>query len=353
MNHSFFWIQSLLVIMLQLSYKRNNFSFQYPFSLAKGTKIHQDTLQVSLKLAALKGWGEASAISYHNVSVDSMTQVLDARRMMIERYTFIDPERFWHFLHHLIPGEHFLTAALDIAGWDLFGKMRRQPVYKLLGLNWAHCASTDYTLGIANPEQIKERIAQHPHPIYKMKVGSAQDLEALKAARQTTNATIRIDANEAWTIEDARQLLPQLEALQIELIEQPLNRNDIDGMRELKKLTNIPIIADEACQNEKDLAQIEGLYDGINVKLAKCSGITPAFALIKTARERGLKIMLGCMSEGVVGCTAMSHLLPLADYADIDGPLILQDDTFTGMKIENGIIAEPIGFGLGLIANEK
>ena len=335
--------------MLQLSYKRNNFAFQYPFALAKGTKTHQGSLQVSLKLMALKGWGEATEIAYHDVSVDGMVRTLETKRMMIERYTFIDPERFWHFLHHLIPGEDFLTSALDIAGWDLFGQMRRQPVFKLLGLSWDRAVPTDYTLGITSPQEIRERIARNPYPIYKMKMGSAQDLEALKAARQVTDAIIRLDVNEGWTIEDARLLLPQLADLQIELIEQPLHRADVEGMQALRKLTNIPIIADEACQNEKDLAKIEGLYDGINVKLSKCSGITPAVSLIKAARQRDLKIMLGCMSEGVVGCTAMSHLLPLADYADIDGPLILEDDTFSGIKIENGCIAEPRGVGIGIV----
>lgn len=334
--------------MLQLSYKRNNFPFQYPFSLAKGTKTHQDSLQVSLGLAALKGWGEATAISYHNVTVEGMIQVLEQRKMMIERYTFIEPERFWHFLHHLIPTEKFLTSALDIAGWDLFGKMKRQPVYQLLGLEWKNIPLTDYTLGMAEPQQIQERIKAHPFPVYKMKMGSAKDLEAVKAARQVTNAPIRLDANEAWTLEDARLLLPELEALNIELIEQPLHRDDITGMQALRELTKIPLIADEACQGEKDLEQIAALYDGINVKLAKCSGLTPAFSLIKAARTRQLKIMLGCMSEGIVGCTAIAHLLPLADYADIDGPLILQDDTFSGWQVQDGYILAPEGPGLGL-----
>ncbi len=336
--------------MLQLSYKRNNFPFQYSFSLAKGTKTRQDSLQVCLGLAALKGWGEATAISYHNVTVEGMIEVLEQRKMMIERYTFIEPERFWHFLHHLIPSEKFLTSALDIAGWDLFGKMKRQPIYELLGLEWKNIPLTDYTLGIAEPRQIKERIKAHPFPVYKMKMGSAKDLEALKAARQVTNAPIRLDANEGWTLEDARILLPELETLNIELIEQPLHREDTAGMQALRGLTKIPLIADEACQGEKDLEQIAALYDGINVKLSKCSGITPAFSLIRAARARQLKIMLGCMSEGIVGCTAIAHLLPLADYADIDGPLILKDETFNGWQVQDGYITAPQGPGLGIQA---
>jgi L-alanine-DL-glutamate epimerase-like enolase superfamily enzyme len=185
--------------------------------------------------------------------------------------------------------------------------------------------------------------------LYKMKLAAAADIELIAAARKLTKAKIRIDANEAWTLEDARTILPQIAELDVELIEQPLHREDKEGMTVLKSLTNIPIIADEACQSIKDLAEVATYYDGINVKLAKCSGITPALDLIKEAKNDGLKIMLGCMSEGVVGCTAMSHLLPLADYADIDGPLILSDPTFRGMQIDaDGSIAQPTGVGLGL-----
>lgn len=334
--------------MLQLIYKRNNFLFQYPFALAKGTKTHQASLQVGLGLAVLKGWGEATAITYHDVTIDGMVEVLEAKKRMIEQYSFIEPERFWHFLHHLIPNEKFLTSALDIAGWDLFGKMKRKPIYELLGLTWKDTAVTDYTLGMATPDQIQARIKANPFPIYKMKVGNAQDLESLKAARQISNSIMRIDANEAWSLEDARQILPELEKIGIELIEQPLNKADLEGMQALKKLTSIPIIADEACQSEKDLDTIAGLYDGVNIKLSKCSGFTPALSLIKAAKAKGLKIMLGCMSEGVVGCTAIAHLMPVADYADIDGPLILKDTTFKGIQIENGIVSAPQGTGWGL-----
>lgn len=338
--------------MLQLQYKRNSFPFQYPFQIAKGIKTHQDTIHVSLRLAALEGVGEASAIPYHNISVDDMAAILDAKRMMIERYSFIEPERFWHFLHHLIPNSPFVVAALDIAGWDLYGKMRKQAVHELMGLEWQNIPATDYTIGIATPQEVQERIMAHPHPIYKLKMGSEQDLEALKAARQVTDAKIRIDANESWNLDFAKRILPELETIGIELIEQPLAKDDIEGMRSLRQLTNIPIIADEACQGEQDLEWVAALYNGINVKLSKCSGLTPALSLIKAAKAKGLKIMLGCMSEGIVGCTALAHLLPLADYADLDGPLLLEDNTYSGMQIENGIISLSDGWGLGLNRRE-
>ncbi|MCY1533824.1 L-Ala-D/L-Glu epimerase [compost metagenome] len=189
----------------------------------------------------------------------------------------------------------------------------------------------------------------HPWPIYKVKLGSREDLEVIKAIRSVTDAQIRVDANEGWTLEEARILLPELEQAGIELIEQPLEKGNMEDMRILKTLTTIPIIADEAIQGIKDLEQIAGLYDGINVKLSKCSGLTPGVELIRAAKAKGLKVMLGSMNEGVIGATALSHLLPLADYADIDGPLLSEDTTgMRGIRYENGHILQPQGTGLGL-----
>lgn len=335
--------------MLSLSYQRFDFPFQYPFQIAKGTKTHQPSLEVCLGMGALRGYGEATAISYHDVTVEGMTAVLEQFRGMIERYTLMSPERFWHFLHHLIPQAPFLISALDIAGWDLFGQMRRQPIYQLLGLTWREdLPETDYTIGITKPEEIKERVQAHQHAIYKLKLGSRDDLATLQALRAATEACIRVDANEGWTLEVAQDLLPELEKLNIELIEQPLKKEDLEGQKKLKDISPIKIIADEACQGIKDLPLIADLYDGINVKLSKCSGLTPAVDLIKAARGKGLAIMLGSMSEGVVGASALSHLLPLADYADIDGPLLLNDAHVQGIQYEGSKILKPQGYGIGL-----
>ncbi|RQO30039.1 dipeptide epimerase [Taibaiella sp. KBW10] len=334
---------------MQLTYQRHSFPFQYPFQISKGIKTHQESLTITLGIAALKGYGEATAITYHGVTVEGMVALLEAKRMMIAQYTLTTPDRFWHFLHHLIPGEHFLTSALDMAAWDLYGQMRRMPVYKLLGLAWQNVPLTDYTIGITTPAEAADRIKAHPWPVYKLKLGSRQDMEVIRAVRAATDAVIRIDANEGWNVEDAKALLPELQQIGVELIEQPLDKADLEGMKVLKELTHIPIIADEACQGEKDLVICADLYDGINIKLSKCSGITPALELIKKAKASGLKIMLGSMNEGIVGASALSHLLPLADYADIDGPLLSEDTTgMTGIRYENGHILQPQGTGFGL-----
>jgi L-alanine-DL-glutamate epimerase-like enolase superfamily enzyme len=334
--------------MLQLKYQSYNLPFEYPFTISKGTKTHQPTLILSLQLGGMIGYGEATSIGYYNADVAEMIVQLEKNRAVLEKYALNGPERFWHFLHHLFPGQHFLISALDMAGWDLFAQLNRKPLYALIGLQWKNIPLTDYTIGINSPEAIAERVKAKPSPIYKLKVGSADDLPTLEALRKATDATIRIDANEAWTFETVSEILPLLESLHIELIEQPLHRDDIDGMRKLKELTHIPIIADEAYREEKDALACLELYDGINIKLSKCGGITPALNILKAAKRAKKKVMLGGMCETIVGATALAHLLPLADYADIDGPLLLAENIGKGLTYNDGLISVPMVPGTGV-----
>lgn len=335
--------------MLQLKYQSYDLPFEYPFALSKGTKTHQPGIILSLGLGRLTGYGEATAIGYYNVDVDEMIVLLEKNRAVLEKYALNGPDRFWHFLHHLLPGHNFLIAALDMAGWDLWAQLNRRPLYAMVGLQWKNIPRTDYTIGLNDASAIAARVAQKPYPIYKMKVGGSHDLEALEALRAAApRATIRIDANEGWSLAEARNLLPHLERLHIELIEQPLHRDDLDGLRELKQLTRIPVIADEACREEKDVTMCLEEYDGINIKLAKCGGITPALRMIRAAKTAKKKIMLGGMCETTVGSTALAHLLPLADYADIDGPLLLRENIGKGLCYEEALIGVPSIPGNGI-----
>ena len=273
---------------------------------------------------------------------------LEKNRAVLEKYALNGPDRFWHFLHHLLPEQNFLISALDMAGWDLFAQLNRKPLHTVIGLQWKNIPLTDYTIGLNSPEEIEERVRLKPAPIYKLKVGSHDDLPALEALRKSTDAIIRIDANEAWTIEEVSKIIPLLESLDIELIEQPLHRDDIDGMKKLKELTKIPIIADQACREEKDAAACLEIYDGINIKLSKCGGITPALKMIRAAKTARKKVMLGGMCETIVGSTVLAHLLPLADYADIDGPLLLAENIGKGLIYNNDLISIPMIPGSGV-----
>ncbi len=334
--------------MLQLKYYSYELAFEYPFITSHGMKTHQPTLITSLGLGNLTGYGEAPAISYYNITVPQMVESLEAKRSMIERYALTDPQRFWHFLHHLIPGQHFLIAALDIAGWDLFAQMRRQPLYQLLSIKWGDTPLTDYTIGIDTLENMVEKLKAHPWPVYKIKMGRPDDLDCLRVLRANTDAPFRVDANEGWTMEETKRLLPELQKLGVTLVEQPLPREENEAMIELKAISALPLFADESCRTEDDVKKCLDGFHGINIKLTKCGGITPAMRMIKDARNLGMKVMMGSMSESSIGTAAIANMLPLLDEVDADGPLLLKEDVAEGLKYEHGVIKLSGGSGLGV-----
>lgn len=334
--------------MLQLKYQSFDLAFQYPFTISKGTKTHQPTLVVGLSMGNLTGFGEAPAITYYDVTVDQMKETLGEKKEMIQRFALTDPQRFWHFLHHLIPGQHFLTAALDIAGWDLFAQLRRQPLYQLLGLKWENLPMTDYTIGLDSIEHMVGKLQAHPWPIYKIKTGRPDDIDMIRALRKHTEAPFRLDANEGWTFEEAKALLPELEELGVLLIEQPLPRGEYEQMKELKAISVIPLFADESCRTEDEVKKCAEGFHGINIKLTKCGGITPAVRMIKEARQLGLKVMVGSMNESTIGSAAIANLMPLLDEVDADGPLLLKEDIAEGLQYDNGIITLSGKPGLGI-----
>lgn len=336
--------------MLQVESFRFELPFEYPFTIAKGTKTHQPSLLVSLGLRHWRGYGEAPAIHYYDVSVEKMESVLREKMGMIQRYALIDPQRFWHFLHHLIPGQHFLTAALDIAGWDLFAQMRNLPLRHLMGVApGAPAPHTDYTIGIAPVEEMLEKARRHPWPTYKVKMRSEADLELLIRLREQTGSRIRIDANEALDFDTTLRLLPEWERLGVELVEQPLPKDSWEEMKELKMRSSIPFFADESCVLESDVPRCAEAFSGINIKLTKCGGITPALRMITEARKLSLKVMLGSMNESTVGTAAMVHMSPLADYLDADGPLLLSEDVADGLAYHgDGSVVCRSAPGLGI-----
>lgn len=334
--------------MLKLQFKRTRLPFVYPFRHAKGEKTYQEGVLVSLRFGKYTGYGEATEIAYYNVSAEAMEASLIRHKPAIESYALNGPERFWHFLHHLMPGQEFLIAALDMAAWDIWGQLNRKPVRQLLRMPPGAGVPTSYTLGILPPEAIAARVAANPFGAYKLKVDGLSALPALQALRSATTAAIRIDANESWTLEAALELLPWLEQCGVELIEQPFRADDRAALEAFRSRTKIPLIADEACKTFEDLEACLPLYDGINIKLSKCGGLTPAFRMAVSIKQQQKLIMLGGMCESYVGATAVAQLLPVADFADIDGPLLLKENCGSGITYgEKGRIQLPEGPGMG------
>ena len=272
--------------------------------------------------------------------------------MFVEKFSFSDPERYWHYLHHLFPQNSFLVCALDMAGWDLYGKMKRKQLHEMWNLDLETTPPTDFTIGIADIETMVKKMKDKPWPIYKIKVGMDNDIETVAALRKETNAIFRVDANAAWTLEQAMHKIPLLKELGVEFVEQPLAKDDWEGMKVLYTESSLPIIADESCVSEADILQCRYHFHGINIKLTKCSGITPARRMIEKAREFEMRVMIGCMNESSLGSAAIAQLAPLLDYVDMDGSLLLTDDIAKGVNFDYGKILYRKGYGLGVEMNE-
>ena len=333
---------------MNINYKIVNLPFRYPFTIARGTKTHQSIFVVELEFNGIKGYGEAPAIAYYNIPAEQMAEELEKKKHMAGKFALTDPERYGHFLHHLFPQNNFLVCALDMAGWDLYGKLRKKPLYELFNADPERAPLTDYTIGIDTTEKMIAKIREKPWPIYKIKVGTEGDLERLYELRKHTDAIIRVDANSGWTLEEAMIKIPLCKAAGVELIEQPLHKDDWEGMKKLFAISTLPLIADESCVTEKDVQKCAGHFHGINIKLTKCGGITPALKMIRNARELGLSVMIGCMNETTIGSAAIAHLSPLLDYMDADGPLLLAEDLASGLMYDYGKINLPQKPGLGV-----
>jgi L-Ala-D/L-Glu epimerase len=333
---------------LKCQYWPYHLRFHHPFTISKGTKTHQPTLIVELEHVGIKGYGEAPAISYYDITVEKMIADLERKKTFVEKFAFTEPDRYWHYLHHLFPQNPFLVCALDMAGWDLFGKIKKKKLYELWDKDFLKNPVTDYTIGIDSVDKMIAKIREKPWPVYKIKVGTEDDIAVLKALRECTSAVFRVDANGAWDLDTALRIIPALKELNVELIEQPLAKDDWEGMKILHKQSNIPLIADESCVSERDVEKCSGHFHGINIKLTKCSGLTPALRMIRQARELGLQVMVGCMNESTIGSAAIAHLLPLIDFADMDGPLLLAEDTATGLSYDFGKISIGETAGLGI-----
>jgi L-alanine-DL-glutamate epimerase-like enolase superfamily enzyme len=309
---------------------------------------------VELDFNGIKGYGEAPAITYYNIPVEKMIEDIERKKPFIEKFSFTHPDRYWHYLHHLFPANPFLVAALDIAAWDIYGKLKQQPLFQLWNTDISAAPLTDYTIGIDTIEKMIEKMQEKPWPVYKIKLGTKADIPIMEALRQHSNATLRVDANAGWTVDEALEMLPVLQQLNVELVEQPLAKDNWEGMKILYERSPLPLFADETCVAEADVRKCSGYFHGINIKLTKCSGITPALRMISEARQLGMKIMLGCMNESTVGTAAIVHMGPQVDYMDADGPLLLEEDAAGGLHYDFGKItptAEP-GLGIRMASSE-
>jgi L-alanine-DL-glutamate epimerase-like enolase superfamily enzyme len=322
---------------------------RHPFTIAHGTTTVQHNLLVELRQDGVSGYGEGASSHAYSFTAESMRAALEAARPQIERERLDEPAALWERLLPALGHNRFALCALDEAAHDLWGKLCGAPVWKLWGLELRDLPRSDYTIGIDPVEKMVAKMKEFDGwPIYKIKLGTDHDLDIVRELRRHTDAIFRIDANTAWTAAQTIALAPELKALGVEFLEQPLKADDWDGMRRVFRECALPVIADESCLAEEDVPRCAGFFHGINIKLTKAGGLTPARRMIARARELGLRVMAGCMSESTVGISAIGQLLPLLDFVDMDGALLIARDIATGVRLEKGCAVFPSENGNGV-----
>lgn len=322
---------------MQLILRTYTLPMKYTFRISRQAFDAKTTLIVELRDGEHSGYGEASENPYYLQTAGQMLRILLERKETIESWdSSASPESFWAAMAPLFPGNTFALCALDVAYHDLFARKRGKKLYELWGLNTDRNPLSNYTIGIDTTEKMIAKMAETPWPVYKIKLGTDRDMEIVRALRKHSDALFRIDANCAWSVEKTLANAAELKELGVEFIEQPLPADDRQGSRYLFLHSEIPILADESCRVEKDVDKCFGHFHGVNIKIMKCGGITPALRMIQNAKSKHMKVMVGCMTESSVGISAIAHLLPLLDYADMDGALLLREDIATGVRLEMG-----------------
>ena len=324
----------------------------HPFRISRETQRERDVIIVEATWEGITGYGEASPSPYYGEDAESVLSAVEKARKRFQG----DPERLRERiaagdLRKQLDRHASLRAAIDTALWDIVGKREKKPVYELLGLDPTRTPATSFTIGIDAPDTVDVKVDEAaPYRILKMKMGLPGDMALLDRVLARSGKTIRVDANEGWDIETALQMCGELEKKGIEFIEQPIHHENQEDLRTLKRLSPIPIILDESVRTLDDVVRCRDQGHGINIKLMKCGGITPALSMIDEARRANLKVMLGCMIETSLGTTAAAHLAALADWLDLDAPLLISNDPFDGVRFgPSGQVSLPDRPGIGAV----
>ena len=335
--------------MLSLKYYPFELKFKHPFSIAAGKRTGTKVVYVEVNEGGNTGYGEAALPDYLPETQKTVMNFLV--KVRFDKFDVVkDSDGILDYLFSFNPKNYPAIAALDMAVHDLKGKILSKPLHVLWYLNKNNCPKTTFTIGMDSRDIILQKVSEaKDFNLLKVKLGSPSDKMIVEAIREVTDKAICVDINQGWRDKEfALDMIHWLSERGAVFIEQPLPKNNIDDAQWLKEKSPLPIIADEAVQTFDDIEKIKSAYHGINIKLMKCGGLREAMKMILRARELNLKIMIGCMSESSCGVSAAAQLTPLADWADLDGPLLISNDPFQGITYDKGkiILSDLSGTGV-------
>ncbi|MEE3181833.1 MAG: dipeptide epimerase [Planctomycetota bacterium] len=310
---------------------------RHTFTISRESQDVVRVVTVELSDGDLVGFGEASPSSFYGEDAEGVQADL---QLLEELAAGADPLHYRDVLEQaaeILGDRRGALCAFDTALFDLASRKLGVPLWRLLGLDPARIPLTSFTIGIDTIEQMLSKLQEaRDYPILKVKLGTPQDIEIIRQLRRETDAVFRVDANCGWTVDETIEKSAELKALGVEFIEQPLPPEQLEAMEEVCRRSALPVIADENSVIPEDIPALAGRFHGINIKLVKCGGILPALRMVHLARTLGLQVMFGCMIETSILISAAAQLGPLADYLDLDGNVLIQDDPYAGVENEAG-----------------
>ncbi|MBO4248778.1 dipeptide epimerase [Halomicrobium sp. IBSBa] len=326
---------------MRLSCQRHELPTDDPFEIARGTTTTAAVVTVEITHEGTTGVGGAAPSEYYGETADSVCEALDDLRPVVEAWD--DPhasQRVANTLATRLPDAAAVRAAVSTALADLAARDLGVPCYRQWGLDPAAAPRTSYTVAIADPETMAERAERAVEAGYdtlKVKVGTDDDRSRIRAVRRgAPDATLRVDANCAWSPAEAIEQADWLSRRDVQFLEQPVAADDLDGLARVASATSLPVCADESCVAAPDVPRVADACDLVTVKLMKCGGVRPAVEQIHAAHAHGLDVLLGCMLESNASIAPAWHLAPLVEYADLDGAALLSRDPYTGVPLDGG-----------------
>ncbi|HXC06099.1 MAG TPA: dipeptide epimerase [Bacteroidia bacterium] len=337
---------------MKLTWQPYTLEFKHPFRIAHGVRNTTPVVFTRIEQDGFTGYGEASMPPYLGESHDSVLAFL--KQVQLESINgLFDPDEVMQTVDAIAEGNAAAKASVDIALHDLLGKMKGKPLYELFGADPASAPCTSFTIGMDDTEMILQKVEEaQGYPILKVKLGGGDDIHILETIRSVTDKPLSVDANQGWNNkEEALEMIYRMKDMQVTFVEQPFSKNRFGDHAWLTERSPLPVIADESCQRLSDIARCAGSFHGINIKLMKCTGLSEARKMIGEAQKRNLKILIGCMSETSCAVSAAAALTPFANWADLDGPLLIKNNVFNGVDLDKGKIRLSALPGTGAVLN--
>jgi len=339
---------------LKLKFIPYDLQLKHVFTIATNSRTSTPVVLTQIEYDGIKGYGEASMPPYLGESHETVLKFLSS----VDISQFKDPfliEDILSYIGSVAPGNYAAKASVDIALHDLVGKLIGKPWFRLWGLDPAKAPFTSFTIGIDTPEVIKQKVAEaQVYRVLKVKLGAGTDKEIINTIRTVTDKPVCVDVNQGWKERSfALDMIHWLKDKNVIFVEQPMPKTQVDDIAWLTQNSPLPVIADEAVQTERDLLQVKGIYSGINIKLMKCGGMNSAYKMAQIAKLMGMKVMIGCMTETSCAVSAAAQLSPLADWADLNGNLLINNDCYDGIIISDGKVTLNERPGIGIVEKVK